>query len=352
MGTLLFRRRGIRLRDNLAGSTSPFGKLYNDLMRFAALLLPLTVALGQSPFRLERTIPLSGVDGRIDHLSIDIRSKHLFVSALGNNTLEVVDVGAGKLLVSLPGMHEPQGSGFAPDLHRLYVANGKDGKLRIFDGLNFKPAGELDFGDDADNVRYDAARKQVWVGYKDGVLGNIDAASGKQLGDIFLDAHPESFQLENNGPRIFVNVPDAREIEVVDRFQKTILAKWPVIDPASNFPMALDEANHRLFAGCRKPARVLVLDTETGKRASLFNCPGDTDDLFFDTARKRLYVAGGEGYLEAFQQTSPDQYQSLGKIATASGARTGLYVPDLNRFYLAVPHRGNQGAEVRIYLVE
>ena len=321
-------------------------------MRSFALFLLAGAACAQSPFRLEKTIPMPGVDGRIDHLAIDIHNQHLFLSALGNNTLEVVDVGAGKVLTSLGGMHEPQGCGFAPDFHKLYVANGKDGKLRIFDGLNFKPLGDIDFGDDADNVRYDAAHKQVWVGYQDGVLGQLDAASGKRLGNIYLDAHPESFQLEKNGTRIFVNVPDAHEIEVVDRNKKVVLAKWAVQDPTANFPMAVDEATHRLFAGCRKPARILVLDTETGKKAALFQCPGDTDDIFYDVARKRLYVAGGEGFLEAFQQTSPDQYQSLGKIATAAGARTGLYVPDLNRFFLAVPHRGNQGAEVRIYLVE
>ena len=293
-----------------------------------------------------------GVEGRIDHLSADVRSQHLFVSALGNNTLEVVDVAAGRHLTSLPGMHEPQGSGFSPDFHRLYVANGKDGKLRIFDSVTFKPAGELDFGDDADNVRWDAAHKLIWVGYQDGVLGALDAATGKRLGNIYLDAHPESFQLEKAGTRIFVNVPDAKEIEVVDRNRKTILAKWAVTDPTANFPMALDEANHRLFAGCRKPGRVLVLDTESGRQSALFPCPGDTDDLFFDTARKRLYVAGGEGFLETFQQESPDQYRSLGKIATAAGARTGLFVPEWNLFCLAVPHRGNQQAEIRIYRVE
>jgi hypothetical protein len=320
-------------------------------MRLFALLLPLALASAQSPFRLEKTIPLPGVEGRFDHLAIDTAHKHLFVSALGNNTLEVVDVGAGTRVTSLQGMHEPQGCGFASDFHKLYVANGKDGKLRIFDSSAFKPASEIDFGDDADNVRYDAPHKQIWVGYKDGVLGGLDAATNKRLGDIFIDAHPEAFQMEKNGPRIFVNVPDAKEIEVVDRNKRVVIVKWPVTDPTANFPMALDEANHRLFAGCRKPARVLVLDMDSGKRAALFPCPGDTDDLFYDAARKRLYVAGGEGFLEAFQQSSPDQYQSLGKIATASGARTGLYVPDFNRFYLAVPHRGNQGAEIRIYLV-
>jgi len=322
-------------------------------MKFLALFAAAGLACAQSPFRLESTIPMPGVNGRIDHLSIDIKSKHLFVSALENNTLEIVDVGGGKVLKSLAGMHEPQGCAYSPDFHRLYSANGKDGLLRIFDAISFKPLGEVDFGEDADNVRYDAAGKHVWVGYKDGVLGEMDAATNKRLGDIYLDAHPESFQLEKNGPRIFVNAPEAREIEVVDRNKKVVLTKWAVTDPKDNFPMALDEANRRLFAGCRKPARVLVLDMDSGKRVALFPCPGDTDDIYFDVARKRLYVAGGEGYLEAFQQTSPDQYQSIGKIATAYKARTGIYVPELNRFYLAVPHLGsNPGAEIRIYSVE
>jgi DNA-binding beta-propeller fold protein YncE len=320
-------------------------------MRPLLLFSLVALASAQSPFRLEKTVPLTGVEGRFDHLALDAAGKRLYIAALGNNTLEAVDLATGNRLPGVPGMHEPQGVGVVPEMHRVYVANGKDGKLRIFDGL-LKPVAEVVFGEDADNVRYDAAHKQLWVGYKDGQLGALDPATNKRAGDIFLDAHPESFQIEKSGTRIFVNVPDAGEVEVVDRIKKTVAAKWPVKAAAANYPMALDEPDGRLFIGCRKPAKLLVLDMETGKVMSEITCPGDTDDVFYDAARKRIYVAGGEGFLEAFQQKSPDQYQSLGKIATAAGARTGVYSPELNRFYLAVPHRGGQGAEIRIYTVE
>ena len=304
------------------------------------------------PFKLEKTIPLTGVDGRFDHMAMDPASKHLIVAALGNNTVEVIDVAAGKKLQTWTGMKEPQGIAFAGDLKRIYVASGKDGKLRIYDSGTLKPVGELEVGEDADNVRYEAAHKRVWVAHGDGGIVAIDAATGKKIGDISLDAHPESFQFEKSGARIFANVPDAGEIEVVDREKKTILAKWPVKEAGANFPMALDEADHRLFAGCRKPGKVLVFNTDTGKVTAQVPCPGDTDDVFYDSVRKRLYVVGGEGFLEAFDQIGPDDYRSVGKLATASGARTGLYVPDLNQFFLAVPHRGAQGAEIRIYSVQ
>lgn len=319
-------------------------------MRLFDVLCCCALAQAQT-FKLEKTVPLPGVEGRFDHFAADVAGKRIFVSALGNNTVEAIDFAGGKRLQTLTGMHEPQGVGYAPDLKKLYVANGKDGKLRIFD-VSLKPAGDIDFGDDADNVRYDAPHKLVWVGYQDGSIASVDAAKGTKLGQIALDAHPESFQLEKNGTRIFVNVPDAGEIEVLDRAKHLIAAKWPVKAASANFPMALDESTHRLFIGCRKPAKVLVYDTESGKVVTEFACPGDTDDIYFDAARKRLYVAGGEGFLEAFQQQSPDKYVSLGKIATASGARTAIYVPDWNRLILAVPHKGNQGAELRIYQVE
>jgi DNA-binding beta-propeller fold protein YncE len=319
-------------------------------MKSLALLI-CAGTLAAQPFKLEKSIPLPGVEGRFDHMAVDAAAQHLIVAALGNNTVEVIDLAGAKKLQSWSGMKEPQGVAYAADLKRIYVASGKDGKLRIYDSGTLKPAGELAVGEDADNVRYEAAHKRVWVGHGDGALAAVDAA-GKKIGAISLDAHPESFQFEKSGARIFANVPDASEIEVVDREKHTIIAKWPVKEAAANYPMALDEANHRLFAGCRKPAKVLVFNTDTGKVTAQVPCPGDTDDLFYDAARKRLYVAGGEGFLEAFDQKGPDEYRSIGKIATAPGARTGLYAPDLNRFFLAVPHRGNQGAEIRVYSVQ
>jgi hypothetical protein len=321
-------------------------------MRLTLLLLCAAAPLC-AQFKLEKTIPLPGVEGRIDHLAMDVKGHRLLLSALGTDEVEVVDVEAGKIIHKLTGMHEPQGTAYVPAANKIYVANGKDGKLRIFDGVSYKPAGEVEFGDDADNVRYDVAHKLVWVGYADGGIASVDIATGKKLKAISVDGHPESFQIEQKGTRIFANIPDAKEIEVLDRLQGKILAKWPMTTLTQNFPMALDEANHRVFVVCRKPAKLVVIDMESGKVISQLDCPGDSDDMFYDAVRKRIYVAGGNGFLEAFAQKSADQYQSLGKVKTAEGARTGLFVPDLNRVYLAVPKKGaNPQAEVRVYTID
>jgi hypothetical protein len=320
-------------------------------MKSAPILLFAALAWGQGPFRLETSIAMAGVEGRFDHLAVDAAGKRLFIAALGNNTLEVVDLAAKKRLQPVRGLDEPQGIAYAPDTRRIYVANGKDGKLRIYDAVSLQPAGEVEIGEDADNVRYDASRRMIWVAFTP-ALGAVNAAAGARAGEIRMGAHPESFQLEISGPRIFANVPGTGMIEVADREKKAIVARWPVKGASANYPMALDEGSSRLFTGCRKPARVLVFDTATGRETASFACPGDTDDLFFDAARKRLYVIGGEGFVEAFAQKSADEYRSLGRTATASGARTGLYSPDLNRLFVMVPHRGAQPAEVRIYAVE
>jgi DNA-binding beta-propeller fold protein YncE len=191
----------------------------------------------------------------------------------------------------------------------------------------------------------------VFVGFGGGALASINPGDGKVLGEAKLAGHPESFQLERSGSRIFVNVPDANQIAVIDRTGMTVAATWPVVAAKANFPMALDEPNHRLFIGCRRPAKVLVYDTTTGKESGSFDIVGDTDDLFFDATRKRLYISGGEGFVDVFQEQEAGHFGRLAHIATAAGARTSLFVPDQSRLYLAVPHRGNQKAEIRIYEV-
>jgi DNA-binding beta-propeller fold protein YncE len=315
----------------------------------ALLLLAGLPAAGQ--LRLERTIPLPGVEGRIDHLAADVEGQRLFVAALGNNTLEVLDLKAGKRAAGIHDLREPQGVAFVAPVNRIFVANGEDGQCRIFDGASLQPAGKIDFSSDADNVRYDMARGVLYVGYGEGALGMVDVRSAKVTGSIKLDAHPESFQLEKAGPRIFVNVPNAGHIAVIDRERGAVIAKLPLTHTAANFPMALDEKHQRLFAGCRKPAQVLVYDTGSGKLITAFSCVGDTDDLFYDEARKRLYVSGGEGALDVFGEAGSG-FTLLKKIDTATGARTSLFVPALDRLFLAVPHRGNQRAEIREYVAE
>jgi hypothetical protein len=165
---------------------------------------------------------------------------------------------------------------------------------------------------------------------------------------VTLGGHPESFQLEASGPRVFVNVPSARRIVVVDRAALKVTAAWPVTSASANYPMALDEADHRLFTGCRNPAKLLVYDTQTGRQTASLDIVGDTDDLFYDGARRRLYVIGGAGCIDVLDVSGGVPVR-LARVATASGARTGLFVPAEGRLYLAVPHRGGQRAEIRVY---
>ncbi len=301
------------------------------------------------PLRLVGTIPLTGVEGRIDHFGVDIEHERLFVSALGNSTVEVLDLRANKRIHTIGGLHEPQGVYYVHEFNRVFVANARGGAVEIFDGDSFQKAGEVNYSDDADNVRYDSQAKRIYVGYGAGALGAIDPATGRRLGDIKLEAHPESFQLETSGSRIFVNVPDAGHLAVIDRNKQAVVAKWPIEAARSNFPMALDEADRRLFITCRHPAQVIAFDTSSGKVIARLPVVGDADDMFYDAARKRIYVSGGEAAISIIEHRDADHYVVVGRISTAPGARTSFFVPSLNRLYVAVPHRGSQPAEIRVY---
>jgi len=306
-------------------------------------------ASSPAPFTLVGTIELPGVEGRIDHLAVDVAAQRLFVAALGNNTVEVLDLKSSAHVKSVPGFREPQGIAVISDAKVVAIANGQGEGVQFIDGIDYHPTKAVRLGDDSDNVRYDPAAKRLFVGYGGGALAAISPADGKVLGEAKLSGHPESFQLERSGSRAFVNVPTANHIAVVDRTAMKVITTWPVVSAKSNFPLALDEANHRVFVGCRRPARVLMYDTTTGKESGLFDIVGDTDDLFYDAARKRLYVTGGEGYLDVFQEQDANRFARLAHIPTAAGARTSVFVPEQARLYLAVPHRSNQKAEIRIY---
>jgi DNA-binding beta-propeller fold protein YncE len=314
------------------------------------MLVVTRSASTQEPLVQIGSIDLPGVQGRIDHLAFDRDSQRAFVAALGNNTVEVVDLRTNAHAKSLPGFKAPQGVAVLPALHLAAVANGEGDGVRFFD-----TAGEYRFGrsvrlgEDADNVRYDGKANRMYVGYGNGALASIDPTAGTVLGEVRLAGHPESFQLEQTGHRVFVNVPDAGHLAVIDRQTMTVMATWPVTTAKANFPMALDEAGHRVFVGCRRPAKVLVYDASSGKETAAFAIVGDTDDLFFDAVRQRLYVSGGEGFIDVFD-TRPDRgFVRIARIRTAPGARTSLFVPEISRLLLAVPHRNEQKAEVRVY---
>ncbi len=303
---------------------------------------------GGAVLKLVQNIPLQGVEGRIDHLSIDLKGQRLFVAALGNNTVEIIDLATNKVIHSISGLSEPQGLVFVPEFNKIFVANGGDGTVKVFDSITFVMVDTRNLSSDADNVRYDGS-KIVYVGHGDGGLSLIDATTDKVLNDIQLDGHPESFQLESADSKIFVNIPSANQIAVVDSQKQKVIANWSLTDALANYPMALDENSHRLFVGSRLPARLNVYDSETGKLIASLDSVGDVDDIFYDATHKMIIVIGGEGYIDIFSQQDADHYQLLTRIPTASGTRTGLWVPEQNRLYVAVPHRGSQEATIQIY---
>ena len=300
-----------------------------------------------STLRLVQTISLPNVAGRIDHMAIDVAGQRLFVAALGNNSVEVVDLKSGKHERSVTGFREPQGLAWIPERKVLFVASAGDEVCHMLDGKSFAATAVAGKIEDADNIRYDAGR--VYVGCGNGALRVLNTTNWSVAGEIALPAHPESFQLERRGPRIFVNVPATHSVEVIDRVQMRVVGSWPLNSAAGNFPMALDEANHRLFVGCRKPPGMIVLDSDSGKEVASVAIDGDTDDVFYDAKNGRVYASCGAGFIDVLDENGLLPYNVTGKIQTAAGARTALFVPELNRLYLAVPHRGNQPAEVRVY---
>jgi len=326
-----------------------------SLQAIVALVLCYTLATVRAqtaPLKLTKTIALPGVEGRIDHFAFDAAGERLFVCALGNNTVEVVDLRKGVRVHSITGFGAPQGIAYIPELNRIFVANDKGGICKIYDGKSFEAVGELDFKDDADNVRYDDATKKVYVGFGSGGIAVVNAPDGKQIGSIKLSAHPEAFELDKTSKRIFVNVPNSRHVAVIDRDKSEVVATWKTDLAFANFPMALDEANHRLFVGCRLPSKLVVLNTESGDMVAKIDISGDPDDVFYDNKRHHIYAICGAGKIDIIEQADANTYKALTKVDTASGARTGLFVPERDNLFVAVPHRGSQQAEIRRYGIE
>lgn len=310
------------------------------------------------PLVLTEAIPLEGIKGRFDHFGMG--GGRIFVAALGSNAVEAINTGARTVDHTITGVPDPQGVVYSPETKKLFVASGSAQKVFIFDGATYEQIGTVDFEGGADNLRYDSANKRVYVGCggdeKTGAIGTIDAVTNKRLEETYLlGGEPESFQLEKSGPNIYVNVPDLKQIVVVNRQTKQI-TRWKLQGVESNFPMALDEADHRLFVGTHAPARLAVFDTTSGNMVAALPGVQGTDDLYYDADRKRVYMPGSAGFIYAYQMKDPNHYQLFAKVPTAIGAATAGYWgkqgKGFDRFYLAVPTRGSNPAEVRIYVVQ
>ena len=307
------------------------------------------------PLQLEEQIPVPNVAGRLDHFTADVKRRRLIFSALGNNTVEVIDTFEGKLIHTITGLSEPQGVVYVPDFDELVVANAGNGKVNIYDGASYTLRKALDFGEDPDNLRYDATSKKVFVGYgrEDGGIGVIDPVSDERLDTNFkTGGHPESFQIETSGNHIFVNVPDARNVvESIDRKTGSI-RKWPIRGLRQNYAMALNGGDHRLFTVTRKTPMLVVLDTESGREVTRLRAAGECDDLYFDSSRKRIYVIGGEGVISVFQQNDPEHYTHVGNVPSTIGAKTGYFFGQRDRLYVGIPAKGNEPASVWTYEAE
>jgi YVTN family beta-propeller protein len=300
-----------------------------------------------APLVLEAKIPLGQVSGRIDHLGVDMKRQRLFVAELGNDSLGVVDLAAGKVLRTIAGLSEPQGVAYVPFADSVFVTNAGDGSVHVLRGDDLAPVGRIELGDDADNVRVDTQRSRVLVGYGKGALAVIDPAGRTKTADIRLKGHPEGFQIDETGTQVFVNVPDAREIEIVDLAAGSTRS-LPTQGAGSNFPMAIDAEAHRVLVVFRSPPTLMALSSQDGHVVTKIEICGDADDVFVDAKRRRVYVSCGEGAVDVLEQGETG-YRHLARVPIVSGARTSLFVPELDHLFVAVRARSNEPAAIWVF---
>jgi hypothetical protein len=307
----------------------------------------VTAQTADVPLVLETKIPLGEVSGRIDHLSIDVKRQRLFVAELGNDSVGVVDLAVGKVLRRITGMSEPQGVAYVPFADSVFVANAGDGSVHVLRGDDLAPIGRIELGEDADNVRVDTGRNRVLVGYGNGALAVIDPATRTKAADIRLKGHPESFQIDETGTKVFVNVPDARDVEVADLASQANRS-LPTHGAGSNFPMAIDRDAHRVLIVFRSPPTLMALSSQDGRIITKIETCGDADDVFVDAKRHRVYVSCGEGVVDVLEQREAE-YRRLARVPTVSGARTSLFVPELDRLFVAVRARSGEPAAIWVF---
>jgi YVTN family beta-propeller protein len=319
------------------------------LAALVGLLLPAAGwAEDPAPLVLEAKIPLGAVAGRIDHFAFDPDRQLLFVAELGNDSVGIVDLKERKVLHRITGLSEPQGVAYHPTTTTLYVANAGDGSLRLYQAPAFTLLGNIALGADADNIRLDPWRNRIIVGYGKGGLAVIDPASRRKIADMPLDGHPESFQFDETGSRIFVNVPDAPQIAALDAVSGRKVSILDSAGASANFAMAVDADEHRAMIAFRNPARLVIFETGTGKReASLETCR-DADDVFVDARRRRVYVSCGEGVIDVFARVGSG-YERIARVPTIAGARTSLFVAATDRLYLGVRASGAEPAAVWVF---
>jgi DNA-binding beta-propeller fold protein YncE len=325
-----------------------------------AFLFSFSVASAENEaaLKLVQSIPLPEVDGRIDHFAIDVKGRRAFLAALAKNTIEVVDLTAGRVKQTLPGFAKPQGVLFVPKLNMLVIASGADGSVKTLDGTTLAVIRTTSVSLGADAIGYDPRSKEIYVGSgggdankEQGDLTVFNVASGAQVAALTADAHAGGSVIEGHGEHVFVLVPEKAQVVVLDRKTKSQLAKWTIPGIQKSVALALDEKNHRLFLGVRTPASIVVLDSASGAVVASVPTVATLDGLSFDSSTRRIYTSGGEGFVDVTQQIDADHYERIARVPTGPVARTSVFVPEWRRFYVAVPRDEERGAELRVFAV-
>ncbi len=327
----------------------------------AAIILIGGSAQGQetAPLKLVQTFKLPPeVKGNFDHFAIDLKGQRLFATPEGYRSVLVFDVKTGQLIHTIGGIEKPHAVLYREDLGRLYVTDGEAGDLKIFDSTTYKLLSSVKLLEDTDSIGYDPATKYLYIDNGGGdvhetfsMLSVVDTTAGKKLADIKIDGDTlEAMALEKSSPKMYVNNKAKNQVDVVDREKRAVVASWQVTKCNTNVAMAFDEANHRLFIGCRS-GQISVLDTETGKEVTALLITNGVDDIVYDPASKRIYAAC-DGDADVYEQSDADNYKLIGKIATAPMGRTALLVPQLKRYFVAVPQHGTTNAEVLVFEVQ
>ena len=326
-----------------------------------AILVLIVGAWAQkkAPLALKQTIPVTGLnkDGDFDHFAADVPGHRLFLTAEDNSAVEIFDLGAGKLVHTITDVKAPHSMVYRADLKKLFIVDGGAGELRIYDSDSYKPMGSVKLRDDADSMAYDPSTKYMYVvnggegahmAYS--FVSVVDTTAGKNLADIKIDSDAvEALALEKSGPRLFVNMTGKDAVAVVDREKHTVINTWPTGQVAKHLiAMSFDEAGHRLFVSTRTPGKLIVLDTDTGKVVTSLPCVSNNDDMAYDPASKRIYISGS-GFVDIYHQKDADHYDQIAHFPTAFRARTSILIPELKKYYLAVPHHGTTEAAVRVY---
>lgn len=337
------------------------------LFTFAALVVGwlacATPATSQTdakqPLRLVQTISIPKVKGRLDHMEVDTQGKRLFLAGLEQGTFEVVDLKAGKWERSIPGFKKPQGAVYVRKLNKLFLASGDDAMVRVFRGDTLQLLDSIQLEPGPNRVVYEPHTKTVYVGYggkdagKDyGEVGIIDALTDKHIADIKVTAHPSELILNNAGSKLFVFMSIANQLQVVELPKRQIVATWPV---SSQRPgdAAFDQSSSRLFVGTRIPPEMIVMDSKSGKEILHLPTAENMDGVSFDAKRKRVYISGGrelgDGFVYVYQEKSPDQYETIDKIATRGGAGTSFWSAEMDRFYVAAPANEKEDAAILVF---